>query len=221
MFPKERFAVNPKNLITMRKARVTTGFESLSDADFQLKSEKIFQSMVNNIFSPNPTPDMATLDAAVTSFSTALLAAQSRDKNAVAVKNAARATLTDLLNQLAGSVNTTANGDLVKLVSTGFDLAKDGESVPLPKPGSPLLSDGINQGELISKVPSVTGSKVYGHRYTTDAPVANTVWVEKISTSSKFMHTGLVSGQKYWCQVAAYGPFEQVVYSDSITRVVQ
>src|SRR5258706_5404377 len=205
----------------MRKARVTTGFEGLSDPDFQLKSDKIFQSMVNNIFFPNPTPDMATLSAAVTSVGTALLAAQSRDKNAVAVKNAARFTLSGLLTQLAGSVNTTANGDLVKLVSTGFDLAKDGESVPLPKPGSPVLSDGINQGELISKIPSVAGSRAYGHRYTTEVPVANTVWVETISTSSKFMHTGLVSGQKYWCQVAAYGPFEQVVYSDSITRVVQ
>jgi hypothetical protein len=205
----------------MRKAKIVTGFEALSDADFETLAKSILQSMDGNGNFPSPVPALSIILTAVTDYSSALVTAQGRDKNAVAVKNSSRDTLTALLVQLASSVTTTANGDRVILVSSGFRLGKDGDTTPLEKPKSIALTDGINQGELISKVPFVEGAKSYGHQFTTDISAPAVQWKEKISTSSKYVFTGLVPGQKYWVQVAAYGSFNQVVYSDVISRIAQ
>ena len=201
--------------------RLKTGFDQLSDPDFQTKTESIYASMLGNINFPAPTPGLPVIDAAIEAYSAALIAAQQKDKNAVATKNQARNNLTALLIQLANSVMTTANGDKTMLISSGFDLAKDGETTPIVKPASISLTDGQNAGELVVKVPRTKGSTGYGPQYTTGPLTADSQWTAFMTSSSKYTFTNLEPAKKYWCRVAVVGPYNQLVYSDAISRVAQ
>ena len=205
----------------MKTPRITSGFSNLSDANFENKAEAINSSMTGNVNFPATTPAMSVVTAAVQSYSVALIAAQGRDKNAVAIKNQKRNELNTFLVQLANSVMATANGDRAMLVSSGFDLVKDSESIPLPKPDNVQVADGVNAGELVVSVSQVKGAKSYVHQYTVDPVTPDSDWTQIFTTTSKFTFKNLDSAKKYWCRVAAVGPFDQVVVSDAISRVVQ
>lgn len=205
----------------MKTPRLKTGFDSLSDPDFQTKSESIYASMLPNPNFPTPTPELTVVDAAIKAYSDGLVAAQRKDKDAVAIKNQARTSLTALLIQLANSVMTTANGDKTMLISSGFDLAKEGETTPIVKPAGIMLWDGPNPGQLVVKVPRVKGSTGYGPQYTPDPLTADSKWTTFMTSSSKYTFTNLEPTKKYWCRVAVIGPYNQLVYSDAISRVAQ
>jgi len=78
------------NFFIMKKAKLAPGMESYTDAAFENKTQSIYVSMLNNVYFPNPTPALTELDLAVKPYSDALLAAQSRGKNEIALKNQAR-----------------------------------------------------------------------------------------------------------------------------------
>src|SRR5258706_3461677 len=115
----------------MKTPRITSGFSSLSDANFENKAGVINSCMTGNPYFPVTTPAMPVVTTAVQDYSTSLIAAKGRDKNAVAIKNQRRIELNALLVQLANSVMAIANGDRTMLISSGFDLVKDAESIPL------------------------------------------------------------------------------------------
>lgn len=155
----------------MKMPRLNTGFDGLSDPNFQTTSESIYASMFENKNFLTPTPALTVIDQAIQAYSAAFIAAQQKDKNAVAIKNQQRDNLRGLLIQLANSVMTIANGDKAMLISSGFQLAKEGETTPIVKPESISLTDGLNPGELVVKVPRVKGSTSYGAQYTFDPQV--------------------------------------------------
>jgi hypothetical protein len=205
----------------MKFPRINTSFTAVSDSNFETKGQSIYTSMLDNPNFLTPVPSLAAVLEAQNNYSLALTAAQKRDRDAVAVKNEARNVLEALLAQLANYVNATANGDKTKLVSSGFDLAADGGITNLGKPASIDLTDGKNAGELVVKIPVVKGAKSYGAQYTPDPLTAESVWTQTITTASKYTFTDLISGKKYWCRMAAVGPYEQIVYSDAVCRVAQ
>jgi len=128
----------------MKRAKIKTPFDSMSDADFETKSGSIYDFMMKSTYFPAPTPELPVILADIQAFSASLIAAKTKDKTAVAAKVDARNKLTLSLIQLANSVTTTANGDRTKLITSGFDLAKQGESNPLKKPEIITLADGTN-----------------------------------------------------------------------------
>jgi hypothetical protein len=203
------------------KNKITTGFESLTDPGFETKASDICASMSSNPNFATTIPALTDVTSQLQAYSAGLTAAQSKDRNAVATKNQLRENLTDLLTQLGSYVMAVANGDKAKLISSGFDLAKEGESTPLSKPDNIQLTDGKNAGELIVKVTAVKGAKSYVHQYTSDPLTPNSDWAQVITTTSKYTIKNLSSAQKYWCRVAAVGSLNQVVYSDAVSRIAQ
>lgn len=205
----------------MKISRIKTGFDSLTDSDFETKAGSIYAFMLGNTNFPTPTPDLPSVKGDIQAYQDALTAAQTKSKNDVAAKNDARKKLTASLVQLANSVTTTANGNRTMLISSGFDLAKDGEFTPIIKPEIITLSDGLNPGELMVKVSAVKGAKGYGPQYTTDPLTASSEWRQFMTTTSKFTFTNLEAAKKYWCRMAVIGAYGQIVYSDAVCRVVQ
>lgn len=203
------------------KNQLNTGFAGLSDPDFEIKAESIYNSMLGNNHFSTTIPVITEVENAVTSYKNALTAAQTRGKNEVAVKNQSRIALTKVLKQLANSVMATANGDLIMLVSSGFDLSRNGESLQLAKPGSIQLSDGKNSGELVVKVPGVKGARTYNFQYTPDPLTGSSEWKQELSTSCRHTIKNLDSAKRYWCRVAVIGAFGQIVYSDANSRIAQ
>lgn len=205
----------------MKRWKIATRFDGQSDPDFKDKADEIYASMLGNANFPTPIPELTVIDTLIKAFNEASTAAKDRSRNAVVLKNNIRQDLTNALVQLSSSVTTTANGDKAMLISSGFDLARPGESTPIEKPKSIMLTDGRNSGELVVKIPTVKGAKSYGAQYTTDPLTASSEWTQLMTTTTKYTFKNLVAAQKYWCRMAAIGPFGQVVYSDAVCRVVQ
>jgi hypothetical protein len=217
---RDRPFFNPKSFL-MKMNRLKTGFESFSDSNFETKGTNIYDSMLSNSYFPSPIPDLSVVQEALQVYSAAVPAAQGRDRDAVAVKNQARETLTVLLIQLANYVMTVANGNKTMLISSGFDLAGEGEPTPIVKPAGITLADGPNAGELVVKVTAVKGARSYLAGCTPDPLTDNSEWTEFVTTTSKYTFKNLPNAVKYWCRVAAVGSHDQVVYSDAVCRVVQ
>src|SRR5437773_2222344 len=104
---------------TTPTGKIITEFERLSDPNLATKGSDITTSMANNVANfPNPEPPLAAVLTALNEYSDALIAAKTRERTAVAVKNQKRAVLIALLKQLANYVTFTANGDTPVLSSS-------------------------------------------------------------------------------------------------------
>jgi hypothetical protein len=205
----------------MKRAKIKTPFDPMSDPEFETKAGSIHDSMQKSVYFPAPTPELPLIQAELQSYSASLIAAKTKDKTAVATKTDARTKLTLSLIQLAHSVSTVANGNRTMLVTSGFDLAKPGESNPLKKPEIITLTDGVNAGEIIIKVPAVKGAKAYSPQYTADPLTADSKWTQFMCSTSKYTFRNLPSAQRIWFRMGVMGAYGQVVYSDAICRVVQ
>lgn len=204
----------------MREAKIVTGFTRLSDANFNTKAQFILGSMTGNPNFPSPLPDLALLAVARHEYETALLESLTRDINKVAIKNAKRAALNSILKQLALYVELVANGDKPILTSSGYDLAKEGtDTLILGTVKNFTLANGINVGQIVSKLDGVANAASYLHSCTPDPLHNDSVWVDKPSTLVAYTHDNLISGTKYWFKVSVIGRNKQETTSTILSRV--
>jgi hypothetical protein len=206
----------------MKESKIVTAFVRASDANLNTKAQFILTSMTGNTNFTTPTPTLAAITTARTNFDTALTVAQTRDLNKIAAKNDKRQILVGLLKQLVNYVELIANGNRTVLLSSGFDLAKDGSEMPIL--GDIInftLKDGMAQGSVVSECNGVANVVSYIHGYTADPYSAASVWTEEFSTSASFTHINLQSGQKYWFRIKAMGRNGQFAISNAVPRLVQ
>ena len=202
--------------------RIITPFKKQRDAVFASKGQGIYTSMLNNPFYVTPTPDMPTVLAALGDYTTALAAAQTRERTAIIIKNQNRAILTDVLKSLATYITFTSQGRLDELSTTGYDLGKTRSKSPaINKPLAPSVTDGANSGELVSTADAVKGARNYVHQYKPSVLTGDNDWVSIFSSLRTCTLTGLVAGQKYSVRIGALGTNNQVMYSDTVSRIVQ
>jgi hypothetical protein len=205
----------------MKQARLKTDFSKLSDSDLEIKAQAVVSAMTDNPFFSTPVPSLITVSAAITSYSTALSKAQTRDKAEIANKNFMRTELEKTLGLLAGWVSFTAGGLENVLVSSGFDLAKTASNLPpIGVPDNFSVLNGVNEGEVVSSVDRVIGAKSYIHEYTADPLTPGSEWTQEFTTIRKRTIANLVPGQKYWFRVAAIGPRNQITYTNAQLRMV-
>ena len=197
--------------------KVKTGFPKLPEPNLLTKALDIYKSMNGNTNFPTPTPDLLTLQAAITAYQDALTDAQSRDRSSVALKNQVRLALITMLNNLAAYVNFTGNGDIPVLATSGFDLFKISEPVTVQKPEKVNVTAGPNPGELTTSTRGSKGARSFVHQHNTNATMPDNGWVSTTTTAKTYTFTGLAKGQEYWVRVAAVGSKGQVMYSDPIS----
>jgi hypothetical protein len=196
-----------------------TNFTSLSDSGLESKTELIISSLTGNTSFPTPTPTLAALQTAADAFSAALLKAGTGNRVDIAIKNAAREVLVDLMRNLCMYVNLTANGDRAMLLSSGFNISKDREPIVITKPENLKIETGLSSGELLLSVNAVKGASAYLHEYSTDATLAPQSWVSTTTTASKALLDNLQPGVTYYCRVGVVGPNGQLLYSDAASRM--
>src|SRR5438093_13538350 len=132
----------------IQQLRVLLGFSSASDHQIEWIGGAVIEGMTDNAAFPNPPVTMAALLAALTAFTQAIAAAVQGGTAATALKNDKRATVVDLLRQLAGYVQQTCNNDLATLLSSGFEAVSTNRAQnPLDNPVSFSLDD-ANAGQL-------------------------------------------------------------------------
>jgi hypothetical protein len=90
--------------------------------------QNIVTCMTGNPSFPTPVPPLATVTAAITDLQTAETATLARTKGAVLTRNEKRTALVALLQQLKGTIQTTADANLENgasiIASAGVDVRK-------------------------------------------------------------------------------------------------
>lgn len=210
------------NVFSMKVSSLVTDYSRLSDTNLEFKAQAVIVSLTANANFPTTMPALTELTALKAAFSTALENALDGARTAIALKNQARSELVNCLRFLSVNIESQALGDKAKLLSSGFDLASEGENVPpLTPPAEFKLTDGINPGEIRSAVKRVPQAVAYNHEYTLSSPDSQTAWVVKSGSSREFLFSGLPSGQRVYVRVAAIGRKGQEAYTNVLSRVVQ
>ncbi|MFT3934764.1 MAG: hypothetical protein QM726_14160 [Chitinophagaceae bacterium] len=113
----------------MQTAKALLDFRQLSDPNFENKASYILACMKGNTNFPNPVPTLAELEAAISNYAEALIAAKSRDSIKISIKSQQRQKLDKILVKLSLYVNFVANGDRAIIVSSGYTASPENSSV--------------------------------------------------------------------------------------------
>ena len=211
----------------MRKQKVVIGFARYNDAEFAATSQNIINNMTNNPDFPDPSPTIESVDEALKAFKDALEKSVEGTKKDTAHKNEKRRKLKLQISNLGNYVNSVANGDLVKLDSSGFPLSKLPEPVGiLPHPDYIHVIDGENHGELaveISNVPKASGYIVLYSEVPAPADFKN--WHSKTFSKARGVLVDLKSATKYAFKGAAMSPeanrLNHYNYTEPVERITQ
>ena len=194
---------------------IKAGTSKLKPAELVGKSEHIEKSMTGNANFANPVPTVAELTTAREKLVAAIADAQSGAHAAIASKNIAATTLSQLLVRMSRYVNSVAAGDVTKAVSSGFELAKKPD--PIDQLEAPTNFEGRTAtiaGQVDLRWKGVHGGRMYFVYMSTDNGAS---W-EQVGMSSRgrFTVTGLTSGQVYAFRVAAIGRVGEGPVSETV-----
>jgi hypothetical protein len=202
---------------------VLTDYGKLPDDKIAPFSQGVRTSLTGNKHF-NITPEMAThFDEVIDDYLSKLSNAKIGTSQDVAAKNVAKEVLRNVLQDVAKVVNEQADGDVEKLQSSGFTLAKErAKKGVLPKPSNFKVKSGSNSGDLLCVVDACTNARIYNfYSAAIPSPVSLIDWRLTPSTTRKKNISGFVPGKQYELKCAYLGTEETLVFSDSITIFVQ
>ncbi len=202
--------------------KISTSFGKYADADLATKAQHIVTSLTGNAAYPTPVPALTAVQTATDNFTTALANMGDGGKQTTLIKNQARQTLEQLLNQLALYVQMQGGSNAITLQSSGYDLQK-GHTTPvgiLSKPGNVKIVPGPVPGSVKVSFDAIYGANTYLFQYA-ETPVTDaTVWEDLYDGKCTKIISELTSGKQYAFTVAGIGTDPTIVYSDVITSFV-
>jgi len=174
-----------------------------SDADLIAACGRIVTAMTGNTHYPTPKPTLAAVTAARDTF-VAAVATLDRGKVSVAVRNAARVPLVQLLRDLSLFVQQASQGDRVVLLGSGYPLQKIRQPIGVPAAPQNLRLKQGNSGQLVARCNVVAAAVSYQWRFASaQAPSA---WTQPEPTGKATCTLeGLAPGTQYTVQVRAIG----------------
>lgn len=192
----------------MKRAKVLVGFTHAPDPVLSDTAGGVLKCMTDNPAFPEPPVTMQALESAINEFSAGLIAQLQGGTMATAHKKNTRDALVALLRRLAAYVQTSSNGDLAILLSSGFQAANPSRAQqPLAKPINPELRNGLS-GQLLAKIKPVPNAKCYETRYAAVAPdgAVGPFQSGDICTDSRAVAiNNLTPGAMYEVQIRAVG----------------
>ncbi len=194
-------------------AAIKSGFSQLANDAFEAVCRLILVSLTGNVYFPEPVPPLETYSDAIENFSNLCSVAKDGTKNDKRLRDDARAVLNDLTKKLAQYVTITADGDAIKLGTSGFPFVKSWQPTPpLAVPENLKLANS-GSGKINVSVDAVANSKVYLIQFTKDPLTDSSQWTSINSSKRKLLVTGLTPGTTYWFRVAVLGVRGQITYS--------
>jgi hypothetical protein len=194
-----------------------------TDTDAQLITDvgAIISALTGNPDYPNPSPTLTVVSDALRAFEVAVSEASLGGIVLTLTKNAQRAELVSLVRQLASYVAATCNGDLVRLLGSGFPIHKPTRNAigHLPTPNTPVLRHGARSGDLHAKTKSVPGVFIYNWQLTPASAPEQTL-PTKQSTGARITFSSLTPGQIYSLKVNAVGAAGPTDYSGPASLMV-
>ena len=200
------------------------GFTKTAPTELLARGNAVYTGITTNTADyPNPPVDMATLKAALDTYSSTITAALDGGSKAIAERNHQGEVVIKILRQLAHYVEAACKDDVPTFLKSGF------QPVVIQRATAPLLSQfirkieqGATSGQLLVTIAAVPGALTYEVRWAplgaggvpgtwTTLPVAKT----RPATSV----TGLTPGTAYAFQVRSFSQSGYSDWSDSVTRM--
>ncbi|MDB6124468.1 MAG: hypothetical protein JWQ71_3461 [Pedosphaera sp.] len=140
-------------------------------------------------------------------------------KTQTAMQNTAETAIDTALTQIANYVQSVSDGDasIIKLI--GMEVKQPSSSIgPLTAPTHFSAEASDVEGQVLLRWKTVRGAKSYVAAYTMNVNEPAAWTSSATSTKGKCTVKGLVSGQKYWFRVAAFGAAGQGPWSDPVAK---
>jgi hypothetical protein len=187
----------------MAIVHVSLSFAQLPDAALDEFTGQVLAGLNGNAAFATPAVPLPDLSTAKDAFEAAMAGMANGGKQATAIKDAARATLINLLRQEANYVQGAANNDLATLLSSGFQAASNNKAqTQLTKP---TILDILN--EMSTQL--VVRSKPVPNAHAYEAQIKNGtggfVPAGTFTQTRRMVLTGLTPGQTYTVQIRAVG----------------
>jgi hypothetical protein len=182
---------------------------------------RVATKMENNEDFPDPPAALAALKKILPEYQLSLANALGRDIEMVANKNEIKATVTNLLQELADYVTATSKGDKGKMLSSGFEVTEDTGNKGLLAKIEILEVELGPPGQATTRVRNAKGARAYIHQYTTEPPTPKTIWYSEGCGLSRYTFKGLDSEKRHWFRVVAIGSGMQRTISPVVSRVIQ
>jgi hypothetical protein len=166
-----------------KRLRVLLTFTHGDDHLVEQLGGSVIANLFGNKFFLTPPVDQATVQSALTDFTTAVAASAQGGIHLTASKNKKRHILVGLLRQLALYVQANCNDDLAVLVSSGFQAGSTSRArSPLPKPAIASVDQG-NSTQLLVTAKAIRNVRTWDLEY---APVGAGGTLGQVQTLAGF-----------------------------------
>ncbi len=201
--------------------KTTNGFGQLNQNDFIETLTNICISMVGNLNFPDQQGIATALTASKDDYIILAQKASGGGRAEILARDAKRAILVTQLQNLGNEVTAVAQGEKMKLDSSGFPSTGVRQSTPpLEKPETLKVFAGVSNGEIACIAKKQPGAHNVTYMITPDAADESS-WKAFPRSKSKFVFENLVSGQRYYMKYMLQGVRNQSVESDVETYVAQ
>jgi Fibronectin type III domain len=209
---------------TIKKLKALFDFLGLPSDSFVSRLTQIHDRMLGNPAFPNSPVDLAVFLAAITTFSTSVVASLDGSKQAIAIMKKQREGLVKMAEQLGHYVEAVSNNDPATFISSGFEFRSTAR-VPQAPPAQPVI-DTLDQGktgELLVTVSPVANARIYEIEY---APVTTNGtapgWTKiTVATARKPVPVeNLTPGTTYTFHVRAFGKSSFTDWCQPVQRMV-
>jgi hypothetical protein len=204
------------------KQRVRTGFTELTDGGLDLEAASAVKGLTDNgNFKLGDTFTQFT--SAYGTYHSCMGELATGGKEAVAAKNLARLALTPLFSSVAIMVNQQAEGDKIKLMGSGIELAAEPEHHLQPLPINLQVQHGDNGAMIVSVKHSPVGDHgtIFAYTPATNPETDPNKWIIKSVNSHKTVLTGLTPAVSYRFTAAYKGTDDDVlVWAPPISKIV-
>ena len=189
----------------MNKAKA--GLRGLNTGDKQRRASIIYAHMAGNPLFPSPIPSMLEFGQALTELTEANMNAMDRGRRALLRRDNAEEVISSMITRLAGYVNAVCLGDTLKILSAGFELAKQPE--PISELNAPRMARARVSPlpkKLILRWARVPGAIMYRVEEATGGTFDNPQWTEiKMTSDTRMELDGRDKTQAYTFRVSAVG----------------
>jgi hypothetical protein len=203
------------------KLKIKRSYRQASDMYTFKIGSRVSDSTKGNPVFPDAGPIQTRLEKVCQEYNGTINKAGRNDRTLASAKNAKKAELIGILDEMADHVAAASNGDSTMLLSSGFDIsgikAIDQNLGPVEKFTVEIGAAGV----ATTRVKKVTGAKAYIHKCTPDPITPDSVWITETTTDRENTFTNLKSVARYWFQVFVVGKDKQMKASTLDSVVIQ
>ncbi len=179
----------------------------------------VISHMTANPNYPNPDIPLATLQLAVDNFELAILAAEDGSRTAISARNDSETAVTLLFKNTVGYVNRVSNGNITKILSSGFTPS----SQPTPRDNPVLaITDGPHSGSAKAKTQTVDHAGAYQWEKNINSPTGvKGPWIAAgLTTQSTLIIEDLAVGTLLEVKVRAVTPAGLTDFCAPVSKLI-